>query len=355
MSPEQPPRLTPKLLDLVARDRQSRPPVGRLTPAQVEALSAVAKRQPPYDVTVDSSRAIAALAEGGSTAKALPVIQDVLADASAPQPDQVAAARALGSVATPGAERVILGQLDKSEPRVQQELLAALGTFGSPAAAAPLSELTTVDDPDLRRQLAFARALIAHRHDLEGPFLAPEAPAKRRQLTKGVDISFSVKPARAVTADRTKLTGSTFGIGLAPRALGMKCGPADWTVFLNESLGPTPKDLAPAFERPWIAGVAAQRYPGREGLATRMVILTRPEGSGIRIELARADGEMMYVGSAKRSDAGIAFTISDVERPASASTRLTGVLTARGVELESSAVSATRRGVRTTEDVAAHG
>src|SRR5829696_8583205 len=106
MSPEQPPRLTPKLLALVAADRQSRPPVGRLTPAHVEMLTRLAKREPPHDATVSSPRAIAALAEGTSAARALPVIQDVLADASAPQPDQVAAAQALGSIANAAAETV---------------------------------------------------------------------------------------------------------------------------------------------------------------------------------------------------------------------------------------------------------
>ena len=353
MSPEQRPRLTPKLLDLVAHDRQSRPPVGRLTRAHVEALTAVAHRQPPHDATLSSPRAIAALAEGSSAANALPVIQDVLADASAPQPDQIAAARALGSIATPDAERVILEHLGTAEPRVQQELLAMLGTFASSAAAAPLSALTTVDDQALRRQLAFAQALIAHRNDLDGPFLPPSAPAKApRKLQAGVEVSFAVKPAPAVAAERKKLTGPTFGIALAPRALGIKCGPADWTVFLNESLGPSPKGLAPIFERPWIAGVAAQRYPGGERLASRMVMLTRPAGNQVRVELVRADGEVMYVGSAKRSEAGIAFTISDAERAANASTRLAGELTPRRVELQTSAVSATRRGVRTAKDVA---
>lgn len=346
--------LDPKLRDLVAKDRHARPPVGRLTDAQVQALAAVATRRGPRDDTVSAARAIAALAKGAPAADVLPVTQAVLADESAPQADKIAASRALGQLATSGAERVILEHVGKPAPRVQQELLAALGTFASPKAAPALAALTVGDDPAVRRQLAYTQALLAHRHALDGPFLEPRAAAEPPPQPDGAtELSVAVKPAQAAAADRKKLVGSTFGVPFAARALGLKCGPADWTIFLNESIGPTAKELAPSFQRPLLAGVAAQRYPGGERLETRMTVLTRPAGDGVRVELVRADGAVMYAGSAKRSGADVTFTITDAEGSGAAPTRLTGAVTARGVELRSSAVSPTRRSGRTAKGVTA--
>ena len=352
MSPKAEPALTPKIRRLVASDRLARPPVGRLTDEHVEALAAIARRRGRFDEDVSAPRAIAALASGAPE-KALPVINAVLSDTSVPRSDRVAAARALGVIADTAAERMVLPHLPRAEPRVQQELLAALGTFGSARAARALrEEVLRAADPALEQQLSFTRALIAHRHGLDGPFLPERAPAEPPRGRRGdrATVELSIKTSRGVATDERELVGSTYGIAFADRGFRMRCGPADWTVFLHEALGPTPTQLGPLFERPWIAGVLAQRYPAREALTTRMVMLTRPVGDAVRLEFARADGAVMYVGDVRRTGGDVGFTVADVDRPGRAPTQLSGTLTTRGISVRG-VVLATRSDVRTAEDV----
>ena len=174
MSTPTPTHLTPKVLDLVARDRNARPPVGRLSASHVEQLALVATRREPPGTS--AAHAIAALAEG-APGRALPVMEQVLEDDAAPQPDRVAAARALGVIATSGAEALILAQLPGQEPLVQQELLAALRNLRLGIRRRPLQDIPAPADASVARQLALTRALITHRHGLDGPFLPEAAPA----------------------------------------------------------------------------------------------------------------------------------------------------------------------------------
>ena len=250
MSPRTDSPLTPKVRRLVERDRLSRPPVGRLSGTHIEALSGIATRRTRHDADVSAPRAIAALATGAPE-QAIPVIKIVLEDSSAPQPDQVAAARALGAIANSAAERLILRQVARAEPRVQQELLTALGTFGSARTAAALTEeLFSSPDMALQRQLTLTRALIAHHHGLDGPFLPPHAAAEKPRGRRGdlTKVELSTKTGRALAADLQRLKGSSYGISFAERGFRLRCGPSDWTMFLNEALGTTPTLLAPLFE-----------------------------------------------------------------------------------------------------------
>jgi hypothetical protein len=350
MSTPTPTHLTRKVLDLVARDRNARPPVGRLNASHVQQLALVATRREPPGTS--AAHAIAALAEG-APGRALPVMEQVLEDDAAPQPDRVAAARALGVIATSGAEALILAQLPRQEPRVQQELLASLGTFGSASAAGPLQDIPAPADAGVARQLALTRALISHRHGLDGPFLPGAAPASapRGTARDRAEVGLSVRSAPSVATDLRRHQGPMYGMPVAARGLALRCGPASWTIFLNKSLGPTAGGLQLLFERPWIAAVLAQEYPTGEGLVTRLVMLTRPEPGGARIEVARADGEVMYVGSARQVNNEVRFTVNDTERPGRAPASITGAFTSRGVQLRTAVVLTTRRGQREALDV----
>ena len=105
------PRLSPKVIELVATDRLARPPVGRLSGVQAGQLAAVAQRRQAFELDVSPARAIRALSEGAKAEVALPVLEAVLADRKAPLPERVAAARGLGHIATPAAERALLSQV----------------------------------------------------------------------------------------------------------------------------------------------------------------------------------------------------------------------------------------------------
>lgn len=119
-------RLTPKVAALVATDRLRRPEPGRLTPAQAAQLLEVARGEREFDEPVSVPRAIVALSAGRPEA-AMPLLEEVVADAGRPPADRRAAAEGLGQVASPDAERLLLRIVRDSDPRVQQAAFKALG------------------------------------------------------------------------------------------------------------------------------------------------------------------------------------------------------------------------------------
>jgi hypothetical protein len=344
-------KLSPKVLELVAADRLGRPPAGRLTAAHVDQLTSVARRTQSFDVQVSPAHALRALASGAQPRVAIPILDAVLSDSKAPAEDRIAAARGLATAGTAPAEGALLSHLRIRNTRVQQAVLAAVGTIGSAEAAEPLACVALPRDPASRRQLAFARALVAHREGLDGPFLTEVRAIERRAgpPTDMVTINFRVRTADATTSAVVhRLSGTTYGIAIAERGITVECGPAEWMVFLNKSIGQPADRLATLFDRPWIAAIATQATPGREALITRLVILTRPVGRAAHVDVVRADGEIVYTGSAERGGGGVEFAITDVERPATAPLTLAGRLTATRVELDTAVIFASRVDVRKT-------
>lgn len=340
-------RLTLKVRELVAPDRNARPTAEHLTEAQVDLLSAVARRQDDFAEPVSPPRAITALATGAPPDTAIPILDAVLADHQAPQPDRVSAARGLGRVATPQAEAALLEHLRDRDARVQQDVLAALGTFAGPEAAQQLKNLSVPSDAATRQQLVFTEALIAYRHDLDGPFL-PEVAGKDRRPGRPdqmTTVRMDTRSAAATAADLKKLRGLTYGVRFGERAFALKCGPTDWTIFLNEQLGPS---LTGLFDRQWIVGILAQRLPTREALISRYVLVARPLEDAVNLNVVRADGATVYTGKARRADAAIGFAIADVGRPGTAPANVEGRITSTGVTLDVVIAFATRTEPRKT-------
>jgi hypothetical protein len=262
---------------------------------------------------------------------------------------RVAAARDLGRIATPAAERVLLQQARSADPRIQQQVFAALGLFAGPATVRKLSKLAAPADIAAYRQLVFAAALIAHRHGLDGPFLV-ETPFVLR--AHGRQKEFAAMKARTRDAKylktaHTRFNGRDYGIKFATMH-SIDCGPLRWELLLNTELGRSEAAPTNLFKRPWIAGVLARWLPGGESLDSRYVILTRPIGESLRIDIVRSDGQVVYVGTAARNDAGMTFRISDVVRPGTAPLNLVGLMTSTSMKIVDAVSWATRVNTRET-------
>jgi len=92
------------------------------------------------------------------------------------------------------------------DPHVRRAVLRALGAIGGPAALRALARLRETVDPATRRRLLLARALIAHRHGLDGASLPPvegeprrpEQGGDRTTLTAALESGRGGLPASAV-------------------------------------------------------------------------------------------------------------------------------------------------------------
>lgn len=352
MATTQPRRVTDKVRELVSAERRVGAPSRRLTPAQADLLTSIALRSEEFSEPVSSFRAINALAVGRPDA-ASPVLARILADRGAPPSDRIAAARGLALLGDDAARSVLRRHVREPAPRVQQEILAALGQIGDAHAARSLGKLDDPANPATRQQLHFARALVAHRYGLDGPFLPEPRTIRRRQgdEANSATLTLKLRTAKATAADLSTLQGPTYGVTFSDRALALRCGTRQWIVFINGELGPTATQPLRLFERPWIAAVLGLRDPERRVATTHYVVLSRPTADGAHLDVVRGDGRIICAGSAQPVDDAVEFTLSDIDQPATAPLLLRGTLTAKGVDLDTAVATISRRRARTTNAV----
>ncbi|MGW6422989.1 HEAT repeat domain-containing protein [Nocardia sp. NPDC055053] len=349
------PRLTPRMRELIAPGRNSRPPVGHLSPSDIEMLITAATHSRSFDEPVNRYRAIQALAAGASPEVSVPILGRIVGEPVASTTERVTAARELGLIATPEAEDALVLQLRDRDPLVQQAVLAGLGMFASRSVLGALD----LNEPAARaveQQLTLTRALIAHRHGLDGPFM-PEVEGLRRQpgeIDRTITPTLHVKTAGETAKDRDLLSGSTYGIELSDQSYALTCGRAEWAVFVNREIDNSTATLGRLFERAWIAAIMARWNPQRtpkSSASPQYLILTQPSGGSARINVVRTDGELMYTGAAEQADSTLAFVITDAERSATTPTYIAGNVTANGVDFDVGVVSATRLGTRIAESI----
>lgn len=357
MPTQRPQRLEPRVRDLVAADRQGTSPTSPLPEDLVDVLVAVARGDEDFDAPVSAERALRALADQARPEVAVPVLEEAALDGGRSLAERATAAQTLGDVGTVAAQRALLRAARSAQPRVQQEALASLGRFAGPEAAQELADVAEPRDGAARRQLVFARALVAHRHGLAG-FALPEARASQRPVppAERVPVQLGIKPSRQTASDLRRLHGTTWGMEVAGRALSLRCGPTEWEILLNRRTGLSGVLPTALPERPWIAAVLAQWIPTGERLTTRNVVLTRPVerngGAGVmRVDVARADGTVVYTGTAEAARGALEIDIADVDGTSAAPTRLSARLTADGVDVRAVSAAGTRVGQRTAQPI----
>jgi hypothetical protein len=343
-----PRHLSPSLRRLVTPDALYLPPAGRLTAAQAATLVEAARTPNRFDTAISVPRALIALARGAGAGVAVPVLAQMLGRKTADVPTRVVAAYELALIATPQAERALWRGIADAHPRVVQEALWGLGAIGGPAALRRLATLPTPPDAATRRQLAFARALISHRHGLAGGGLtALEAePRRPEQVGDRAALALALQSAAETQEDGPRLEGTTYGIALSSRSASLTCG-TDWTIFFNRELELAAMAKALS-ERPWVVGLMARKLREQRSMAVARVILAQPEGDGVRLDIVRGDGVRVYTGRATTDGTVVRFTIGDVERPGTAPAFVRGRIGPRGIDIEESAVSSRRVGTRPT-------
>lgn len=277
MSPAKAVRLTPKVRDLVAPDRLSRPPVGKLTAAQVEVLSAIATGGHALTEPVSARKAVHALAVGAKPDASIPVLKKVLAQLGAPVIDRVTvtAAGELGQVATPAAVAALVQRAGDPHSRVQQAVRGRprpVGRSRGAAGAGPAGGTGRRHHPPTVRA-----GQGPHRPPPRAQGTVPPRDQRRPAGSGGPEemapVTLRLKTAKATEADLARLRGSTYGITPGDRSLALRCGRSEWTIFVNAGLGTSLAAPDRVFERPSIVAVVGRWYPPRIATTTQYVVL----------------------------------------------------------------------------------
>ena len=343
-------KLTPKVRSAVQSERMDRESFVRLTASQAEALASVALGDVESRDT-SPVRALRALARSAKPEVAVPTLAEVLGRPAGDVNARVVAASELGAISSPLGERALLRAASDADVRVRDSAIRSLGVFAGKSALERLDVETT--DAATRRELALARALIAHREGIPGFTLDPVEGRVVTAADVGQQstLRFSLVPVKQSAALRGRLVGPTYGIPLGDRAAELTCGAREWTVFFHAAL--TPDAIAGRLgDRPWLAGILARRQLGGRQAVPQQLILTRPAGDRIRVDIARLDGTVLYTGTASATGDELAFTVSAVERPGVAPTTIVGSIGSAGIVVKSVVAAARRLPASTTAPVA---
>ncbi|HEX2296760.1 MAG TPA: HEAT repeat domain-containing protein [Actinomycetota bacterium] len=340
-------RLSPALLAVVASDRRTRPRPSRLSADDRAALLDLVFAERHPGSTVRRDLAVRALAAGSEPRVAVDALAQILRARGIGTTERVIAADELGRLESEEAAAVLSRFTADDDPRVRQAVFAGLGRSGRTDALAALPE----SDPDAaaRRQLLFARALVAHREGTDGAFL-PEARAARGEPgAQGAAVALR-PPSGKGASDPGRVTGGTYAIDVAELRYELQCGGNTWTTLFNGDLVRAGGiDHQRLFERPWIAALLARWIlEGREAIVQH-VVLARPVDASVRLDVVRSDGTVTYTGTAERDASGLRFVVRAADGAAVPSVHVEGRAGADGVAFTRAVASSSRSGTRTPE------
>ncbi len=306
----------------------------RLTDDQRRYLRDIVRRKETPSHPFSMSKAITALTRTETSSEASRILGHFLADDRNLATDRAIAAVNLRLIPGPEAQEVLIANLRVRDPRVQQQVIKSLGTFGDEAALAALRQLLEPVGESGRKQLAFAKELIAHRLGLPRTYLPYKEGVERERGDDDKMIELALRPLLKPIArsHRHLLQGSTYGIEVGDVGFELTAGQSKWTVFVNHALtaGEGYKKL---FHRKWIAALLALQDPRTKTFSTQYVVLTDVRDAATAIMVIRTDGEIFYTGEMVRTRDQMTFDMRDVKRSGTAPTNVRGHLTQEGVEL----------------------
>jgi len=269
----------------------------------------------------------------------------VLEEAREPRRYRAAAAIALGRIATPASEEILLRNLPKTAEDSFPEVLLSLGRIGSPNALAAIDALNLSPQHPAWTTAAYAAALIAHRLGLPGHELPIPAEVNllKPPATQARPIEFTpVEPAIALgVLDAMKRY--PYGIAFdATKLTRIRCGGETNIVCPNRDfLGPAAARLA---ERKAVLALGAMQSPETGDYSVSYVFLARPVSSAgaIAIMAHRCSGTLALAGNAAVAGAQVKFELQSVRRPGALAISVNGAMQDGKLQITEAAVSTTR-------------
>lgn len=270
--------------------------VKECSPDEIDRLRAIVRGE---EASQHRARAFAAL-----TATGAEDVPEILAEVLDREDEDVAfrsvAATQLGRYGGPEAERFLVRSLPGARHLVlRTKIAAALGRAGTRNSLGALERLARGNyEAPVRRQSAFALALIAHREGIRGHEVAPPADSEFLQPPREM-IPFAIRRADSgeVQTVKDSLARNTYGINLAEEvAFRFKCGRTQHLLALN-SEHVRGDFTGVAVERPILFGLVAQRAPEDGSYSVARLVLAGPAARGqIYIAVYRTDGTLVHFG-----------------------------------------------------------
>jgi len=247
------------------------------------------------------------------------LLVQVFENAIEPRRYRIVAAIALGRVATPGAERILLHNLPKTADDCFPEVLRSLGRIGGPEALGAIDALKLPAQHPASRTAAYAATLIAHRLGLPGhelPFPA-ETNLLNPPATQTRPIEFTQLEQATAREVLDAMKQHPYGIAFDPAKLTqIRCAGEINVVCPNSEFLRTA--AARLKERKAVLAVGALQSPETGDYSVSYVFLTRPAAriaGTIEIMVHRCSGTLALAGTGKIVGARVEFELRSVRKP----------------------------------------
>jgi hypothetical protein len=239
--------------------------------------------------------------------------------------------------------------LKTGDDLITSKVAKSLGNIGGLAAFKALSLIKATPKSYLEKQVAFARALIAHRLNLDNDPMPFVKAAAGQPDAKDQVQALTLKPAQAKSVQTAlgKLESGLFG--MTPSSMigfAVHSGKAKWMMFVNQQS--EKQGISQSMcSRKLILGVLSRWIEETQTYDAQYAVLTQPLSSkSVQIMVIRSDGTVMYSGKAVAKDSVLSFAVSDTQRPGTSKTSVSGEFTEKGINLQAGITLFKRKGKR---------
>jgi len=243
-------------------------------------------------------------------------LQSILDDEGASSRLRYLAAVGLARADRTAAQDILIRASQTSETRVLAGIFRALGQVGDETALRAVEEVLPRAEAQARTQGEFARTLIMHRIGLSGGRSARTPKIEALELAADCGQRVLIRAARAHVAMESLLAlgPRPYGIELAEDPMfEFVCDRCRGTIMLNREFTGTDA-LSLLRKRPALLGLGALRSESDDRWSAAAVLLTTPEGKGIRIAVHLTNGERIFDGLATVQDEEARWSLRAVRR-----------------------------------------
>jgi len=309
--------------------------LSKLESKDLKIIRAISLGEIPKISRNERINALAAIARLGGK-KEGEILGQILSDHNEDTDIRAVAAVNLSFLPTEFAEPVLLKNLDVDDDMLQFKVIKSLGRIGGENSLRELDKISDFKIEFVQKQFTFAKALISYRLGLERddlPFVkgTDRKPGKKEDLIK---LTMKQLKSEDITKSLDLLEDSTFGIDLDKNfGFELNAGRAKWNLLLNSDC--VKKDILLSIsEQRALIGLLGRYIEETGTYSVQYVVLTTPHNTSIDIMVVRTDGEVFYSGRANIENDIMNFSISDIERPGTAPTKVTGELTEKGIKFK---------------------
>ena len=275
------------------------------------------------------------------------IVDEVLADPSAPLELRTTAARALGRIADRGAEKTLLAGLKARQPALVARVAESLGRIGGPAAFAALGHVKVKTGTAEARTIRFARSLIAYRHGIDEARLRRPPAGRLLEVDKRrtAQLAFETVSSNTFRAAEGYLEHELPGIPVSKRgSLRLRCRQEHlWLVFGAEVEGAAA--TARVATGPAVVAVLLKESQCPDSWYVYEYFLSHPRAND-KADLfgVRPTGEISHVGEIDLDGVDAAVRVRTVNSPRQPAIRLEAEYSGRdGLLTVKEAAVATRR------------